>query len=232
MKRYRRIVIGATFYGCGVAAREPETLILESSSLPGTDFTTVFLPGREWSHPLKHPAANRFRQMLVKNGILQREKLQTGGLVPIFSQWCLEQKLQIEFLSNIIRKENNRITVQSPAGITEFFSEEILDAELQNPKKYLTALLSHPAKMFETLIYPEYRIVSGPFPDESCLMMEFPREKTWTMSRIAFFNAWNRRPPELREWTLVLIGTRFAFDIFPNPAVALDCGLSGGSYEL
>ena len=51
------LIIGATFYGCGLAHALKDAIIVESSMAPGCDYAYAFSQGRNWKNQAKHPAA-------------------------------------------------------------------------------------------------------------------------------------------------------------------------------
>jgi hypothetical protein len=45
IERYRLIILGASFYGCGLAAAHPGALLIEPAILVGSDFALSYFPG-------------------------------------------------------------------------------------------------------------------------------------------------------------------------------------------
>lgn len=230
-RSFKTIIVGASFRGCGLAARQADTLILESTVQIGTDFVYTFNPGTQWGCELKHPATQEFRHMLTVQSVLCDSRLQVGGLAAITASWCLKHDIKIEFLSRVIRREQHVLTVMSPAGIDEVYADRIIDASpVPGAEKYVTALLSCPDQSrtltVEVTNYSEFTIHASPCRGEAYLRLKLPGDCGWPEARARLHTAWRQRDDSLRQWRLVLIGTRFDYAVFANPALALDCGLN------
>lgn len=226
MPDYRQIIIGATFYGCGRAAVSPGTLVLEPDNHVGSDAVFTFNPGSDWETMPVHPWAKEFRDRLVAVTVLQENRLQVGRLSPVFAEWCLGHHVDVRLLSRVIGQDGHAVTVLSPAGRETFSAETLVDARPHRtaPPK-ITALVSHPPRPLIPISFDKFEILPGPFPDESYLLMDVPPGGGWRNAREQLHQFWQARPEQLAEWKLVLIGTRFDFQQFPNPVAALDAGL-------
>ena len=56
------LILGATFYGCGLASAIKNSLVVESSISVGSDYAFAFMQGKNWLQPLTSPGAEEFRQ--------------------------------------------------------------------------------------------------------------------------------------------------------------------------
>jgi hypothetical protein len=223
---WNTIVVGASFYGCGRAAAEADSLVLDPCCQVGSDFVFSFDSGIGWETPPAHPWATEFQQGLRAHEVLKGERLQVGRLAPAFAKWCLEHKLRVLLLSRILERDGQRITALTPSGVQTFTAETIIDAQpTPTGPRRLTALASHPPETARTGACGPFTISPGPSPDESFLRLDLPEDTTWPEARSAMHQAWLGRPTELGEWRLALIASRFAQTRFPNPVLALDAGL-------
>ena len=73
------LILGATFYGCGLAARIRNSLLVESSIIPGSDDVLAFSPGSGWENTFAHPLAEELRRALLACHALNGGKLWTGA---------------------------------------------------------------------------------------------------------------------------------------------------------
>lgn len=227
-REFENIVIGATFYGCGLAAREPsETLLLDAGTVPGWDFALTFDPGDDWDADLRHPAAGRFRNALRDKQVLKDGALHCGAVASVFAGWCLEQNLRLEFLSQTLEADEREVRILNPSGIVHYRARNVIDARPRTgPTKHLTALLAHPERDAPAPARAgAFQILASPFPDESYLRMEIPGDLDWIEARRRFYLAWDDRDEALRDYRIVLLGTRFATREYANPCLALDHGL-------
>ncbi len=224
-----RIIVGGSFRGCGLAAGRSGTLLLEESNQLGSDFVFGFNPGSVWRGDGLHPLAEVFRKSCVDSVVLDESgRVQVGSLASSIAAWSLENGVEAELLSKVVERRDSSLLVMNPSGLVEFEAKEIIDARPKpGTRKLLTALLRRPAGAPHDFDSPPFKIVPGRFDDEAYLLMELDVSTTWSLARAAFHKAWASRPESLRDWRLVLIGTRFDFMEYPSPLLALDAGLKG-----
>ena len=67
-RKTKNLIVGATFYGCGLAHKLKDAVIIENSMAAGSDYTYAFDSGCSWNIPAEHPAAEEFRQELIDSG--------------------------------------------------------------------------------------------------------------------------------------------------------------------
>ena len=79
------LILGATFYGCGLAAAMPEALLVESSISVGSDYAFALLQGEDWSEPLTTTGAEEFRQELIARHALENNQVIPAALAPVLA---------------------------------------------------------------------------------------------------------------------------------------------------
>ncbi len=225
-KYYRQIIIGATFFGCGLALREKDTLILEPSILAGGDFTLNFDPGTDWDYQPCNPGAAEFLHELRERDVLRGGRIRQGALTPVFSHWCLKHKLDIALWHDVLEIGKNSVTVHNVEGKFTIESPCIVDARPQTGDfKYLTAaiLLENPVTDGS---YGEFELTNSLNEREAYLMMRLPAACEWPEARQKFHQAWQGRDRESIKGSLMAIGPRFSYRNYSNPVAALDGGES------
>ena len=110
------LILGATFYGCGLAARIRDSLLVESSILPGSDDVLAFSPGSGWENPFVHPLAEELRQTLLARHALNDGKLWTGALAPVFAAWLEKHGVQPLFGLTPVEYSGDRIRFSDLCG--------------------------------------------------------------------------------------------------------------------
>ena len=228
-KHYRRIITGATFYGCGLAAAAPEdTLVIEPSILVGSDFTLNFNPGKEWDYVPSQPSAAAFKAELKKRAALVGGRIHQPALTPVFSRWCLEHRLDVALATRVLERHGNELTVFDAGGRHGLTADEIIDASpaIGKTKRITASLLTDGSG--RDFAGDRFEIVAGRFSAEAFLLMPLPAATAWPEARMLLLNAWQERPSELRACRIAAVGVRFDYHNFINPVMALDCGLNGG----
>ena len=230
---YKRIVIGASFYGCGVAAASPEdTLLIEPSILVGSDYTLNFNPGTQWDYQPSHSLARKFLDELKNRNVLSRQKLHQPALSPIFSQWCIDSDIEIALSSRVIEQSKNSLVVFDIEGRHKLSAGEIIDAtpKVGTVKNFTASLFSNGPDCEGC--YDDFEIIAGRFETEAFLLMPVPVGTSYPDARMKLFNAWRKRPEILKKCSIAATGVRFDCNNFPNPIIALDEGLSRGENVL
>ena len=97
------LILGATFYGCGLAAAMPDALLVDSSISVGSDYAFALFQGEDWSLPLQSAGAEEFRQQLIECHALENDRIIPAALATNLAQWCrkknIQPKLGLEFIS-------------------------------------------------------------------------------------------------------------------------------------
>ncbi len=220
------LILGAGFYGCGLAARRPGALIVEPNVVPGAEFTLTFDPGRNWNAPVRHPLAVEFRRALETRRVLENGRVHQAALLPVFAKWCLDRGLEIRFTCVPVRRENNLVTLRDVEGELLVEAAEVIDTRpAPTTPKYLTAMIGLPMPTPPACRRSPFELFPGIVPGEAHLRFPLPGSVTWPEARARFLRSWAERPVELADARLQLIGTRFTDCRFDNPVEALDRGL-------
>lgn len=228
-KHYRRIVVGATYYGCGLAAAVPEdTLVIEPSILVGSDFSLNFNPGKEWDYAPSQPAAAALMAELQKRDALVGGRIHQPALTPVFSRWCLEHQLDIALATRVLARSGNELIVFNADGRHCLTADEIIDASpvIGETKRITASLLTDGSG--RDFVGDRFEIIAGRFSTEAFLLMSLPAATAWPDARMLLFKTWQERPAELRAYSIAAVGVRFDYHNFVNPVVALERGLNGG----
>ncbi len=227
-KHYRRLVVGATYYGCGLAATVPDdTLVVEPSILVGSDFSLNFNPGYNWDYQPSNPEARKFMDELVSRNILSGQQLHQPAMVPVFSKWCLDHNLDIALSTRVLEHDDKHAVLFDAEGRHDITFDEFIDATSRREAKRITASLHSDGPQCAGQ-YDGYKIVAGRFKHEAFLLMPIPLDTLWPDARMALFNIWQTRPEKLAQCEIAAVGLRFDYNNYPNPVVALDRGLNGG----
>lgn len=227
-KEYQTIILGATFQGCAIAAGKKDTLILEHSIHAGSDFIYSAVPGIA---PLREPCFQESRELqedLISAKALTGNGMQMAALAPYFAKWCLKRDLNILFSADPIAVEENTVSVMTVAGKMEFSFEKLIDTRPHSvEKKFLTGFALVP----EGLPPGKYGKISflkcEPL-SRMALLLELPRETSWSDARKSFREAWESRPETLQEAKLLWTSSAFLYDRFGNYLEAMEEGLKGG----
>jgi hypothetical protein len=153
--------------------------------------------------------------------------MQCGALGCVFAKWCIDRKINFELMTDVISRDGHKLTVINSAGRMVYTADRIVDVRPRNKTiKRITALVHHPETFIKPCSYNEIAVMPSPFKDESYVLLNASPEMNWTDARQKFHQVWNQRPDVLREWKLVLMGSRFDFQQYANPLMALNAGLN------
>ncbi len=230
---YCHVVIGASFYGCGIAAAAPDdTLVLEPSILVGSDYTLNFNPGKQWDYQPSHPLALKFMDELKKRNVLKEQHIHQPALSPIFSQWCIDSNIELALSSYVLEHNKHELTMFDINGRHQLSFDEIIDTRPQvgSPKRMTASIFSNGPECEGD--YDSFEIIAGRFHSEAFLLMPIPAEMSWPEARIRLFNFWQKRPEKLKKCSIAATGVRFDYNDSINPVIALDRGLNGDNNEL
>lgn len=132
-KNFQRIILGATSSGLGAFFADPEeTLLVEASSMIGTDFATSFYPGATAGNQYDGKIKNIIFEEAIKIGVLNNGLVHLPGLHTLlykhlipYVQNCL---LLTEYLSAETVDGKIAVTVFNKNGTTIYTCEELIDA--------------------------------------------------------------------------------------------------------
>ncbi len=251
MKRYRKIIYGATCYGIGTACRcGRDTLILEPGIHPGSEFADTFNPGRFWAHPLRTMPARDFRSDLEARGALDGKAFHLSALIPALCRLILDRELEIKLnhtVTSVIPEEGGlRIRAAAPEGECEFLTASFTDT-LSLPKG------RHAGKSLNAMICaggnpvpPDFPgFTRGVFPGEGYFRCPVAADCTYPEARLLLEKFWRNRPAVLTDWSIMGTAMRFEWKMengaervsqnhvrvfsgsYRNAAVALDAGFLG-----
>ncbi len=229
VKQFDTLIIGATFYGCGLAAAIPGAAVIEPSIVAGGDFALTFNPGCDWDCPLTTPGANEFRDELKQRRALLGGRSNVAAFSPVLTAWVLKRKLPVELSCEIIGISEREVKVINVEGVHSYRAERVIDARsVPGSAKYLTAVL-----FCETPVasHGAFELTPGCRPDVVYLSYKLPAATGWADARREFAADWQKRPAELKQAKVMLIGSRFDYRNYPNPAVALETGLKAGGAQ-
>lgn len=227
-EQYDTIILGATFYGCGLASKKKDCLLLEHSIHPGSDFIYSSIPGLT---PLKAPLFPESRKLqddLISTKAITENGIQMAALAPFFAKWCIAGKLEILFSADPVKVEKNSITVMTVAGKKRFSFNTLIDARpVKGEKKFLTGFALVPEGVspgkYGEITYHKCEPLS-----RMALSMELPGSSSWSQARKCFYEAWKKRPDFLAEGKLLWTASSFLYPQFGNYLEALEAGLKGG----
>ena len=219
------LILGATFYGCGLAAAIPGSLLVESSISVGSDYAFALLQGEEWSKPLATSGAGEFRQELIARHALENDRVISAALAPVLASWCRKRNIQPKLGLELIGRKGNIYTFIDWCGKKiNISAAKVIDARGGNDGKILTAAIRSEKPLKEG-VYGNFTVKST--PAEKFYTLEMPCQNTDSPldARKKFVNSWAQRPAELAGSQTVWTASRFAGKSFINAAAALDCGL-------
>ncbi len=228
-KHVSTLVIGASCRGCGIASVRPDSLILERTNQPGSEFTLTGMPikiAQDPSSLFRSAAASRFQEELLRRKAIVNGRLHHAALTPILCKWILEHRLDLRLNAPIVRQTGNQVQYMNAQGLQTCEADEIIDARpVPGKEKYLYSVLSDAGPgTFDSIEIGE--TIS---PDRFFLRYPFPLETTYDESRRNLIEWWNHRPGALRTARLLWSAAEFSFDTVRNPAEELDRGMERGA---
>ncbi len=218
------LILGATFYGCGLASAIKNSLLVDSSISVGSDYAFAFLQGKNWSQPLVCAASEEFRQELIARYALEDDRLLPAALAPVLAAWCIKRQIQPLLGLEFIRKSGKVYTFIDWGGNEiNIEAEKVIDARCNGGKKIFTAAV------FSGKILPEGKY--GAFE-----LFRTPAEKIYTLEmpcnadddpfivRKKLHEVWTERPAVLAEAQIIWSASRISSPVFANAAAALEPG--------
>ena len=224
--KYDCLILGASFYGCGIAAGlGGNVLVLEESAVPGSDWALGFDAGC-WDATLTLPQAVSFRDSLTAHKALTEDgRLCIAALAPLMAEWCKANNVNIEFSCSVLDFSETGVDAVGVQGRAHYDAGLVVDARPKTigGRKYATGV-----------VLSSVPIPAGPCGDfivtpsgvagEYYLALPLAGDVDWHGARSAFHRAWDRRPASMGAGLLQLIGTRFSYCNAPNPAAAIEYG--------
>ena len=223
------LIIGATFYGCGLARTLKDAMIVESSMAVGSDFSYGFEQGCRWDIKAVHPEAEEFRQELFKrHAATAKGDLLTGALVPVFADWCIKYGIRPLLGLDIVEKHGNTVTLIDFCGkLIAVEADRIIDTRpAESDIKRFTAAISCKEPLAEGK-YNFFTVKPTVIPELYYVSFEVDGNSTMQSARQRFACLWEDRPQALKSSKLIWSAMRFSQSPFDNPVAALDAGLSG-----
>ena len=223
------LILGATFYGCGLACRIKDALVVESSTAVGSDYAYAFEQGVNWNTPAENADAEEFRQELFKRKAVDSEgRLLTGALVPVFSDWCVKRNIRPLLGLELAEKHGNTLKFVDFCGkIITIEAENIIDARPQKKEKKTFTAAIYSALPLAPGRYSFFDISQTVAQNICYLAFEVDGDTTFQSARQRFAALWDARPQELAQAQVIWSAVRFSENSFDNPVSALDCGLGG-----
>ncbi len=227
MERYRVIILGAGFYGCGLAATHPGALLIEPAILVGSDFALSYFPGTVSGNTSLHPEAEAFRKELSARGALHNGRLHLAALSPLLRDWCLQQKLDLLLNTEILVHDAHRVQIMNIHGPQTLEAEQIIDTRPQYKNgKYLGSVLSSADHPLTEGSFGDLEFCSGALSGEAYVRISLDENCSWPEARRRLYSAWENRPAELASMQFGICGNRFGSYQFRNPLAALSAGLN------
>ena len=227
IERYDTLILGASFFGCGMAsACKGRVLVLEEAILPGSDFVLSLNPGRDYdASQLRTDAAKElYLRMREVNAVSLDGRVSLAGISEVMAEWCLKRELPILFGIGVVQRDEHRVMAVTAEGVREFEAERIVDARPKAEQgKWLNAMIGAPAELpdgFKGPFVIRHSLIDG----ECFLSFQVPVDSSWSNVRAMFHRAWDLRPVSLKSSTIMLTATRFDYRQFANPLLALDAG--------
>ncbi len=223
MKRhYASIFIGGGYFACGAAVSNGNSLVVEPSVYPGSDFAAGFHPGTDYARP-EHPFAVEFHEELIRRKVIVGGFVHPVAMTPVFALWCIRHEVNLLLSSAATEISGNSLTVFSTDGLHTFTADRIIDLRPdETGRKYLTALVYSPSLPPGRPGLRFYPLLPG---NEFALELELPGAATWEEARRKLAEACRRTSKERPEMRLLFTGTGFHYKKYPNAVTALDCGL-------
>jgi hypothetical protein len=230
MQSYDTIIIGASFYGCGLALALAGAKILEPAILPGAEFSLALQPGSGWDRPVQSPEAQALRAELLRRGAVNDAgQAQVAAFSPVLGECCQKHSLDLEFSCAVIEQRDDLLRVVGVDGLREIRAGRVINAlpDTTAPEKMLTGILSLSEQLPDGS-YGPFRLCNSCRAGEAYLSLSMPGAASWPEARQQFHAAWDQRPASLRESHLLLLGTSFSWPGDDNPVLAFDRGICEG----
>lgn len=220
------LILGATFYGCGLARSIPGAMVIESTIAPGGDEVFSFNSGVKWHQKLKHNEAEIFRSMLQQRHALSEDgRIFSAALSPVLAQWCIERNIFPWFATEIIELAPHTVKLlDCSSNLTTIQAKQIIDARSgKSGSPHFTAALRSD-KEIQVGQYGDFFITPTTVPELYYLSWDCGTDN-WITARKNFYKLWNNRPHSLQTVKIEVAGSRFSYLEYNNSVQALDAGL-------
>jgi len=221
------LIAGGGFYGCGLAAAIPGSLLVDEKNVPGGDFTLALAPCRNWREP-EHPAAKRFYEELKRRKAFTETGLfRTAAAAPELAAWLIGEKVELR-LGTVVEKAETPDTyyLYNCDGKTVVHAPKFYDLRTMGQEK--------PVKSWRVLItacsgtLEHCTLETAAQEGYSWLTLELPQQCTYPEARKTLLEIWQARPDSMRDARIAWSAPYFDYGCFDNPVQALDCGLEAG----
>lgn len=218
------LILGASCYGCGIALRRPDSLILEATIQPGAEFTLTGCPAGSSGFEPETAEARAFREELLHRRVLVDGRLHNAALAPVLAKWCLDHRLALLLQATVVQRSETRLTVLQADGLREYSADEIIDARPKIDTPYLCSFLSG-AVEGEFSDFTIFRTLNA---DLFVMRQRLSPGCGYAQARKLLRNFWETRPEPLRRAALLWSATRFCNDTISDPVFELERGIRRG----
>ena len=219
------LILGATFYGCGLAAAIPDALVVESTISVGSDYAFALFQGDDWAKAPLTSVAEEIRQELIERHALADERIVPAALAPVLANWCKQRSIQPLLGLEFIGRNGNIYTFVDFCGKKiNIQADKVIDARCQAGQKLLTAAVRS-EKTLDENICDCFSVKRTPAEKFYTLEMPCSADDTPDAARRKLFEAWANRPAELAGAKIVWSASRFSYKTFANAVAAFDAGL-------
>ena len=122
------LILGASCYGCGIALRRPDSLILEPTIQPGAEFTLTGCPAGNLAFEPESAAGRSFLEELRRRSVFCDGMLHNAALAPVLANWCLDHRLHILFKAlPVLDMKTDDAPASADPGIGYIFGTYLYD---------------------------------------------------------------------------------------------------------
>jgi hypothetical protein len=218
------LIIGSTFAGIGLACSNiNNSLIIERTASPGKEYLNSFNPGNNWETMPTSPEGKILRKELENRNILANGNIHISALAPVICGFIRKKQLNILFWTEItqIEKSGNgfEIEIFNASGLQRIYAGSIIDTNPENNylsgnttimSKSINAIL-HCEKQVPSLKMDSGQITDGRFPSEKFFSLPAGINDSWPNARRQLFDAWEKRPDDIKEWLIAATASEFAY---------------------
>lgn len=207
MLQAKRLVIGGTVLGCGMAMADPEgTLLVERGMVLGYEFTAAL--HEPACSKASSPAGYDFLAALDTWGLRHDGRLHLPPVAEMLAARLYEQSCRVLLYTEVLKIEPRNgggwtLTLWNRDGMTSVAAEQIVDttsegighqlaASVPVRKSFCGAMVAtRPgAKAPETPDSDRWCCTPGALPDELILKVPLPADAGWPQARQALHDAW------------------------------------------
>lgn len=217
---YDTLIIGASMTGIGLAFHNKEnTLIIERTASPGSEYISAFYPGKNW----KEAPAGALKKELEERNIIYKGKAHIPALAPVLCNFIKREKLNALFWTEITKTEKKEdafeVEILNASGLQTIKAERIIDTtslRISSPdnssiiSKGINAIL-HCENETAAFEMKDGRIIDGRFPSEKFFSVPIEINDDWPEARKKLFDAWKKRPDEIKGWLMASTASEFVY---------------------